>query len=63
MAWFIFQATSLTEAPTTAGTYAQFAVVSESVLGLKPKTMSAQDALSLHPVEVAHFADFVAKHY
>ena len=28
------------EALTTAGTYAQYAVVSESVLGLKPKSLS-----------------------
>ncbi len=34
------EATSLTEAPTTAGTYAQYAVVSESVLGIKPKSLS-----------------------
>ncbi|CAL1146080.1 unnamed protein product [Cladocopium goreaui] len=38
------EATSLMEAPTTAGTYAQYAVVSESVLGLKPKTMSMLEA-------------------
>lgn len=34
------EATSLMEAPTTAGTYAQYAVVSESVLGIKPKSLS-----------------------
>ena len=34
------QATALTEFLTTAGTYAQYAVVSESVLGLKPKSLS-----------------------
>lgn len=30
------------EAPTTAGTYAQYAVVSESILGVKPESISAK---------------------
>jgi len=38
------EATSLMEAPTTAGTYAQYAVVSESVLGIKPKSLSMLEA-------------------
>lgn len=38
------EATSLMEALTTAGTYAQYAVVSESVLGLKPKLLSMLEA-------------------
>eukprot|EP00913_Durusdinium_trenchii_P022964 g21562.t1 len=38
------EATSLMEAPTTAGTYAQYAVVSESILGVKPESISMLEA-------------------
>ncbi|CAJ1379465.1 unnamed protein product, partial [Effrenium voratum] len=38
------EATTLTEMVTTAGTYAQYAVVSESVLGIKPKSLSWLEA-------------------
>ncbi|CAK9071986.1 unnamed protein product [Durusdinium trenchii] len=38
------KATSLMEAPTTAGTYAQYAVVSESILGVKPESISMLEA-------------------
>jgi len=49
------EATSLSETISTGGTYAQYATVSESILGLKPKSLSMIEAGSMPMVALTGY--------
>jgi len=49
------EATTLLEAVSTGGTYAQYATISESILGLKPKSLSMAEAGSLPMVSLTGY--------